>query len=325
MKRGACVTIIGLLVIALLAFFGWRAIQPSGTSPVEVHAASAASKQALSSPKGIPALVRPTSTTQNFGPLPPLDAPLASSYRELLRRANAGDPRAACRLSAELEICSGVKERLAGALGFVRRADPRRDPVEVAATAESLQRLAKADADHCEGFVDSERVPAWQYLYWAASHGHVPSMARFAIAPPIHPVEMLADPEGKAVYRLQGAAMLRAAADAGNPAAVRHLADVASGGLLMERVDWAGVSIAPVDQRLAARYAIAAQQLPPRDGKFMPMLVAKLSSLMSPEDMARARAEADELARRWPPEVFEPKASFVPGQLLPRQRMDCNE
>lgn len=55
---------------------------------------------------------RPRSPAHPEAPLPPVDAPLADTFDELVALADRGDPRAACRLALELQDCQNELPRL---------------------------------------------------------------------------------------------------------------------------------------------------------------------------------------------------------------------
>lgn len=104
-------------------------------------------------------------------PLPPADAPLAEILDELTQRADAGEPRAACRLAAELVRCSHrdalVTSVNANSLGDTRWRRPEHDAVE------DQQRSALVTANRvCAGVAPERIADAPHRLMDAADLGH---------------------------------------------------------------------------------------------------------------------------------------------------------
>jgi hypothetical protein len=112
----------------------------AGESTVEPRPAPAAAEpRSARSPDSAPpsALVKttatppPASTSISAQPLPAADTPLADILDELSRRADAGEPGAACRLAAELMRCSHRDElvfRLNSASMLQDRSRPSAEP-----------------------------------------------------------------------------------------------------------------------------------------------------------------------------------------------------
>ena len=101
-----------------------------------------------------------------------------------------------------------------------------------------------------------------------------------------------------------------------------------SGGLLFPEFHPYGVHLAPTDHELSARYMHAYSHFPvptASNARFRAAMFDKLNNALTPEAMARAKADGDALAASWKPEVFEPKEGRVPGQTLPKGGFDCNE
>ena len=124
-------------------------------------------------------------------PLPPTTEPLSSTYRDLVTRVRSGELPAACRLAVELERCSerrvtSWKQSLDNQTQALAKLP--KDSAEGTAGERRLSYLRTRVEEltrHCADVVDTEGVPAWKYLFAAASNGHMPSMLRFAIRPPL--------------------------------------------------------------------------------------------------------------------------------------------
>ncbi len=128
------------------------------------------------SPEGPPATTAIPST-----PLPPDDAPLAGILPALAERADAGDRKAACRLSLELLRCSQLIESEAQAK---RRAEPT-EPTEPAnAAASEWEARHRAWTNHwlgqCATVPESLRGQGPRYLRQAALAGEPEAMVRYA-------------------------------------------------------------------------------------------------------------------------------------------------
>ena len=91
---------------------------------------------------------------------------------------------AACRLAVELERCSerrvtSWKQALDNRTQALAKLP--NDSEEATAGERRLSNLRTRVEEltrHCADVVDTEGVPAWKYLFAAASNGHMPSMLR---------------------------------------------------------------------------------------------------------------------------------------------------
>ena len=111
-------------------------------------------------------------------PLPPDDAPLAGMLPTLAERADAGDRKAACRLSLELLRCSHLTESEA-------QPKPEADPTKPAeAPPSEWDARNRAWADHwlgqCATVPESLRGQGARYLRQAARAGEPEAMVRYA-------------------------------------------------------------------------------------------------------------------------------------------------
>ncbi|GAB3350498.1 hypothetical protein [Lysobacter tyrosinilyticus] len=100
MRKNAAIA-LGFVAVMVITWFVARSSVPAATGM------AAAATHVQTAP------VLPTSSVKPIAaaPLPPLEAPLASAIDDLRRRANAGDPGAACRLAAELTECDELRYR----------------------------------------------------------------------------------------------------------------------------------------------------------------------------------------------------------------------
>lgn len=309
-----------LLVAVLAALAAWWFSREEPAKPVPEASvappAPAKDPDATLPPPRMPSAAPPGST---FPPaaLPALDAPAKGNEDPLLAAAADGNYRAQCRIAAELENCRPVVVKLPGVPG-ITRVDTR-GPRIVAAPA----RAYTQDVEVCDRLTQGGRVPAWTYLFAAATGGHVPSMARYAIQPPLDMQEPENDPDGWQVYRSHAPALLRQAAEAGERSAVLYLAMEHSRGAI-PRFRPGGVELAPNDDFQAARFAYAYQMLEPASNMAASILGITKDKL-GPERLAAAKAEAEAMYSRWPVEVRNPRPSQVGGQMLPRAPQECYE
>ena len=152
--------------------------------------------------------------------LPPDGVALADLYPELKARADAGDARANCRLALELNRCRQVAIALDAASDLV--AAHRTDAAQNATTAAELVAMSERDAGICGHAPPEDPDNSWRYLLRAAQAGHVPSILRFVIEPPLDEVDFVADMEGWEAYRRFAPELLRFAADSGDVRAIYH-------------------------------------------------------------------------------------------------------
>ena len=122
-------------------------------------------------------LAGPPASARSYAgvPLPPADAPLNQTVATLLERAQAGDVRAACRLSADLLRCRNAR---ALADVFAKYSLP----VDAGLPAEATRRLERAlDAvDQCKDVPPAAITQGPHWLRWAADAGSRDAMVMFA-------------------------------------------------------------------------------------------------------------------------------------------------
>lgn len=106
--------------------------------------------------------------------LPPPGTKVIDVVAQLKADADRGEPRAACRLGAELTRCWQIQQRLAARNLALSRSDSK------------LQDPASAvDEELCEGVTASQTDNAWRYLLTAALAGSAAAMSQFLVAPPL--------------------------------------------------------------------------------------------------------------------------------------------
>jgi hypothetical protein len=217
-SRLAGIIAVGLLAAAtVVLLMQIRAQRPEATPPapsigtsagestVEPRPAPAAAEpRSARSPDSAPpsALVNAASTPQAANtsiaaqPLPAADTPLADILDELTRRADAGEPAAACRLAAELTRCSHRDELVSGLNAASLVEDRVRRPTDT--LHGDRQRAALSTANRvCTGVAPERIAEAPHRLMnaadlghpgaraWAAMHGHREAIRHLFDAPDV--------------------------------------------------------------------------------------------------------------------------------------------
>ena len=189
--------------------------------------------------------------------LPPRDTPLALIHEDLRSRAMRGDTRANCRLSYELGRCRRMEVARAMAEGFATNAEgSKRNPTAEGDNidmASRLMELSTSDERICGTEAPPDANEAWKYLLRAADQGHVPSMLRFVIQPPLREDKFTEDLEGWRAYTANAGRLLRAAGATGDPRAFHYLWWAHAGYPTP-----GGTTIVEINPSLALAYAIAA-------------------------------------------------------------------
>ena len=266
---------------------------------------------------------------------------------DLTRRADAGDPAAACRIAAEFEYCRNAGTHL-------RHWQVQRDRMESGAgtvpddaIADFAQMLAKVDerleqanqvVEHCAGVdvPDSGR----RVRYWrTAALGEHPAAARhYAMGNAFQFDDLLAAVPELERYRREAEDIARRAALAGDPALMYALAfaymprgdTLLDTGALQFQPFLAQVIEPDPAQALAWLHALQAhplfRQLP--DGHPTRMNATErfeqLARQQGPGGVAAATARAEAWVRAWPPQPPGPGRFHTFGSgLLDIGRGDC--
>lgn len=226
-----CVLVV--LSIAAAVMFT-REIERPANLYVEAKAPSADGEAGIEMSESVQSesLQSPTVSEQGLdfksvGPLPPVDAPLKDSIDDLAARADRGDIKAACRLASDLARCHFLPR----VRQLVDEEITRSARAESGSTEEStssmaavrLGRFASTSETICAGIEEEMRRNAWRYLLKSANQGHVESMLRFAIRPPLIEESFAYDLEGWIAYRENAIPLLERAASQGSTLAVYHL------------------------------------------------------------------------------------------------------
>ncbi len=232
---------------------------------------------------------------------PPIGTLLADTYPLLKQRADAGDWRAACRLSFEVDRCnrrSGFELAAKYADASVARTDPKDAGF---ARIVAMANNARSDADFanriCAGFVERDADDAWRYALQAALDGAPSIKVRYAATwnAALDQGNPAATADGWVAYRQNAPALLQQAIDAGSPEAFQ-LASVMH--LRPESVRW---RLLPRDvvASLSYYFALASVSTP----AYRTVLEGTAGGIvtdahLSESDVARAHAAAAVLERK---------------------------
>ncbi|MDQ1118274.1 MULTISPECIES: hypothetical protein [Pseudoxanthomonas] len=225
--RGRFNLVMGVLVLAAVGFGVWRwrrQADEAAALSARIAAQTAQAQRAFAA-RNDPAGATPTRTDAlAASALPPWGEPLGANLQAVLRRADAGEAAAACRIAVELMLCAAPSP-------------------------------ADAGRDRCQGVDAALRGKAAFYLRKAALAGNRDALLRYAAGPFPQAAKAqdheryLQDP-GFADWYGEAVPMLQRALQAGDPRAALLLANAYSDdqGLLDARV--------PDDPALAYRYRL---------------------------------------------------------------------
>lgn len=248
-----------LALIPVAAGIGWWSGRASITSSSEPADAPSAV------PDAVPDTVVTTSSPGSRAslatagqPLPDLSAPLRTILPELKRRADGGEPGAACRLAAEMELCEDIRRRLdeaatnlnlQGSWGgplSAKQQDMRRNMQQ--REAERSERLLQ-ESTHCEGvpaFSSRERVHYWRS---AAMGGSLAAINYYVMGRPFRPENTLADLDALQQFQHEAATIAERGVASGDIQTTIALAEAYS-----PLADAAACSVRPSHRTPASRW-----------------------------------------------------------------------
>ena len=195
MIRKSVRRIVGLVALALaitIAVVGW--LRSETTTPIR-SASDVSPPPGTALPSDAETTRTPPATTEvgEYGtrppPLPADDAPVAAVIDQLQARADAGDRAAACRLGAELVLCSHLEGRAEGkAWGSGEVASPPSsmsgdDRVQWVAG----QQWRQARLAECRALPAVVKARGAHYLRQAALAGEPEAMRRYALGEHLAP------------------------------------------------------------------------------------------------------------------------------------------
>lgn len=294
MSRKSIQIVVVIIVVGLIAFAGFSLYGGRQSAAIDVSQVVVPTEKIVVDHAASQAVKVHRAVSQGRWPLPPKDAPLASNYEALKAHADAGDASASCRLAFELNRCAQLPELRELSENYITQAAASRQgttksqaDTDVAVRLESSLRSAESV---CEGFRPNPSDKAWKYLLRAAKAGHVPSMVRYAVQPPLSEQRFAEDAEGWAQYRKEAGPLLTRAAESGNSAAAYHLF-MAYYGVPMP----GGAEIVKPNKMDALSYAIVVQHLADsRSLRSIERAINKLENTLPLNDQRKAQ----ELARK---------------------------
>lgn len=248
----------------------------------------------------------------NVTPLPPIGTPLRSVFADLRRRAEMGDPRAACRLAAELQRCENLHEQVASydeqlwkleqdrrTTSDAERAGLPAREASLEAIGDSLLTLVK-DCEGAPQLSAAERVALWRQ---GALAGQPAALANYAVGNAFKLRDLLEVVPELERYRREAEGMALQAAAKGDLRTSLVLAAAYSprrdsgGRIFLAQV------VTPDIARSLALYRRGAQLLPAKSPAQTRSViddnVAWLQQRASAADLARADALAAQWSREW--------------------------
>ena len=344
--RFLAVAVMVLVAVLVIGVPIWRSGGPVRESAGVTEAVQATPDPPAGTRRAASGAPRPAGAGER--PLPPLDAPLRLVIDDLMRRADAGDVAAACRVAAELERCGELRLTV-GAFSATRRemqrlADeaPEEHRHAFVSRLEEIEAMAATAADetaHCAGIQEPD--PGERARYWrtAALGGHPAAVRHYAIGNAFRFDDMMGAVPELATYHNEAEAMARQAAMGGDLAMLHALAmaylppddtvpETARPG---RRTFLAQVVRPDAGQALAVLFAM--QRHPtvrglPQAHRLRMVVDFGLERLLMQEDAAtvsKASAAADAWSRTWTPTREDPAelGMFVNGGLSDVPREAC--
>lgn len=195
----------------------------------DVAAAAMPLQRSPSEPK--PRATVPVSAVTGNAPLPTLGTPLRLSLAELQRRADAGEPKAACRLAAEWSYCNTMRQRLEATersldprsiQAMLERAPPagreriRAEWTQRMSAMRSQAETLLAESAHCDGVPEASPQQIASRWRQSALGGNVAAMRQYATGNAFRTSQVLQVLPSLMLYRNEAEAIARRAADAGD-------------------------------------------------------------------------------------------------------------
>jgi hypothetical protein len=318
-RRRGVVTAIGIvLALAAIAAALWVWLRAATNDPPPAAPVAAATPATVpasaSAPVPAPASVDIADVPlPPAEPLPPLDAPLDAVAADLLRRADAGDSAAACRLGIELLRCQQLQELTFGNPNYdagLQNAAHLAEQGSVEA-AEAALRIGERDARRraaCAQLAPATIARGQELLRAAAIAGEPEAQLRYADGTGLFALarhNYITTPEFDR-WRREAPMMLRRALAAGRPEAVLLLAGGYGGG------DGMIQGLLADDPRQAQAYRLLATRLlgaaaDARLEQWRPLRPMPLD--------AADQADAERLAATWHRELFG-DATYAADTLL---------
>lgn len=260
-----------------------------------------------------PSSVDSRSTKSNDGhptSAAPPNTPLASIYDDLVNEANAGDPHAQCRLSAELERCAQLAhDRDDSNLIFKASLAKKGSAAERAVLDElNAKHAALAPIEAiCRDISPDQWKDRWRYGFAAAQSEDVNGILAFVIAPPMDQRNFTDDLDGWQVYHDNAGRLLEIAAGKGSPTAAFYLAWAYAGYPVP-----GGGRIVPRNLTKAAGFALIAKQYAdPASSGQIDRMIARWQPELGPVGIAQAQSFATDFATKVPFGMDRTQGDFI--------------
>lgn len=312
-KRAGWIAASLMVLVGVIIIYYFASSEESSVARNE-HQVSAAKTGGISVRSGSLSQTRVLTKTY-FEPtsIPASGMPLVSIMPALVAASNEGNYRASCRLAYDLNVCqlrALERSSVGKAIDQDQLAKNKSTPLSTKEVdpvrAERQRKREDAARTLCEGVDLSQAKSSWEYQLRAASQGHLPSMAQFAIGPMLIDTPRLdrEQQEGWQNYEANAAIFLRQAADLGNLSALTWLISEASGnsvGTLR------GISIAEKDDFDAAKYALVYQIGTKGKGSqnYEQALLPELRKKLGQERFSQAQLDAERLLVALPADFAE--------------------
>lgn len=275
-----------VVVVAALAWQGWSEDSSGQSGDAEASSVSAAAPgafvvQSASTAPTIPGMMRsPLVRAITYDP----DAPLSSQLRALRQHADLGDRYATCILAFALDLCARGADRII--------TDDYAQAMTEAIAEEAVDRMAagmaleERHALQCAGLEGERYEDIDRRLLASALAGHAPSMRMFALLAS-RPGRGVEDPDSEfaRAHRRHAEAMLNAAAEAGDPEAVRGVHYAYAMGYITS-----AFGELPVEKDAAkvnASLLAMARHAQPEDASAMESAVERAVEAMTPAEVER--------------------------------------
>jgi hypothetical protein len=325
----------GILMLSAAAGMGWWGGRASTQASEAL--AHAPVDEALQSQASVPEA--PTSTPileitvagPSAVPLPDLSMPLRNALPELKRRADAGEPAAACRLAAEIEFCDDVSRRLdeaANELHYPGTGADHAANAEFAARQRQAREAAATrgerllqESTHCEGvpqFMSGERLRYWRT---AALGGSLPAINYYVMGRAFRPDDTLDNLDALRLYRSEVEAIAMRGIAAGDVSTTLAMAGAYSPQRRSQR-SLLYQAVKPDAGKALALYLQAQallnqpQQGMPAQGHLFDSAVRDLERKLDHASLTRAREQAAAYRRAAPAPALPPSRSRT-GNWLP--------
>lgn len=257
-------------------------------------------------------------------PLPPLGTPLRAIFVDLRRRADMGDPRAACRLAAESQRCENLYEQAASydeqmwQLDRARRTASVAEQHAVAAREASLKAIGDSllgALEQCEGaprLSPAERIALWRQ---GALAGQTAALANYSVGNAFKFRDLLEAVPELARYRREAESMALQASANGDLRTSLVLAAAYSPRRDSGTRIFLAQVVKPDVARSLALYRRAGELLPAKSPAQTRVVIddniAWLQQHASPADLTRADALVMQWAREWSSTVVNAPRELV--------------